>query len=105
MQIVLTPEELDALADKHGIEPDLMNRLGYQWRGHEQSLRSFSQWYREVIEPIGLDPESAWKVYIGSMSTVEWVSRLTPQEVGRFNANFPGLQAEHLTRIESGEVG
>lgn len=83
---------------------DLMNALAHQWRGNNESRAAFTQWYKAVIEPIGLPAQPAWKMFRGEITIEDYVAALSDEEVQRFLDLYPGLQAEHQSRIESGEV-
>jgi hypothetical protein len=99
-----TRPDYEAIADELGITADLMNRLAYQWRPHQESLDLFEQWYDAVIKPIELPAEPAWKMFIGKTSIEDYVLGMTDDQSERFVSMFPSLQADHQARIDSGEV-
>lgn len=84
--------------------PDLMNELAHQWRGEDASRSLFTQWYRDVIGPIGLDAKAAWRMFSGVDSIEQYVDTLTAEEAERFVELYPDLQAAHQARIDAGEV-
>lgn len=92
----------DELAEFFG--PDLMNELAHRWRGEDLSRSLFTQWYRDVIAPIGLEAGPAWRMFSGQVSIEEYAGRLTPEEAERFVELYPELQAAHQLRIDAGEV-
>lgn len=101
-RIVAGEATLEEVEDYLG--PDLMNELAHRWRGEEHSRSLFTQWYRDVIGPIGLDARAAWRMFSGQGTIEEFAAGLTPEEEERFVEMFPGLQAAHQARIEAGEV-
>lgn len=84
--------------------PDLMNELAHRWRGEDVSRSLFTQWFRDVIGPIGLQAEPAWAMFSGKMSIEEYAAGMDEEQVERFVQMYPELQAAHQARIEAGEV-
>lgn len=84
--------------------PDLMNQLAHRWRGQDLSRSLFTQWFRDVIGPLGLEAAPAWRMFSGQDTIEKFAASLTPEQAERFVEEYPTLQARHQARIDSGEV-
>lgn len=92
----------DELAELLGA--DLMNQLAAQWRGPEQSRRLFAHWYVDVMKPLGIALDPAFKLFTGAITIDAFVNTLSENMLDTFIEQYPVLQARHQTRIDNGLV-
>lgn len=92
----------DELAEFLGA--DLMNQLAAQWRGPEQSRRLFAHWYVDVMKPLGIALDPAFKLFTGAITIDAFVNTLSENMLDTFIEQYPVLQARHQARIDNGLV-
>lgn len=91
----------DQLEAHFALTPDQSNRLAAQWQGPAESQRLFRDWYAHVIEPIGLDRDAAFSLFVGELPIEQYAASLTSEQANRFVEMFPGLQAEHQVKLDA----
>ena len=83
---------------------DLMNQLAAHWRGPQETLRVFEEWFAAVMAPIGVPRESAFKMFTGAVTIDDFVDGLDEELLDTFLERYPALQQVYQARIDSGEV-
>lgn len=90
----------EQLEEYFDLSPDQMSQLAAQWRGEGETERLFTNWYRDVIAPIGLDRETAFGLFTGEIPIEQYAASLTSEQAQRFIEMFPALQEAHQAKLD-----
>lgn len=80
---------------------DTMNQLAHGWRGDHDSKAAFIEWYRAVMQPIGIDQRAAWRMFSGQTSIEDFVATLDVATLDKFLELYPDLQAAYQTKLDA----
>lgn len=93
----------DEMSHELGLSPETMIHLYNQWEQPEQIWDDFRRWFDAVMDPLGVSQRLAFRVFTGQMSTLEFASQLTDEQLDLFDRDFERRQEDYMARLDEQE--